>query len=243
MPSRRRPSRRRTKRRAKRRRASKKTIRRSRFGKVGNFTHLTQRLPPIASTYMIKPCTSFTNLFYNYDEDPAIRRVALNYVFRCNDVVNPICCNGDSVDSADANTWATSVGTAFRTSMQGLSRIAPLYHEHSVQKFYLSARLQYRCPNDDAVVNRGLFVAWRITDDAPISPDTSTDNTDLYDDIVGRRANGWRFKSLPQYSNRTVTKKVKLAIPIRKFYRYPVFTRDEQEQQTCKTVDTSPAGS
>lgn len=219
-----------------------RVVKRTKYGRTGRFTNLVQRIPPNAITTFSKRFNIAGQLFRNLDGATAQQADSKNYVVRANDIVNPCCIAGDDVDSAGNNQWDTNFTSALRTSVLGLNRIAPMYKEHVVQAFKYKIGLQYRCPNASSTANLKFFMCWRITDDPPLDVDkTNSTSADILNNVIHGRQTGWRYKLLPLANDRMLRKRITGTIPIRKFYRYPLFTRDEQQKQTCKTPDATPA--
>lgn len=224
---------------AKRRRTStrRRAVSRGRFGRVANFTPLVRSVPPVAVSKLSRRGLVGGTFLHNIDGGATITRTVKNFVFRANDIVQPTCVDGDT--APNANTWNTSWGSTTRLSALGLNRIAPMYLEHSVYGFGFDFVLKLQAlPQVANVLN--FFMGWRITDDAPLGVDTDTTPHSCFDQIVNTRGLGWRFKNLRLSSVSQTVGRVKGYIPIRKFYKYPIFTRNEQLELACRTPDTTP---
>lgn len=228
-------------RRSVRRKPKRGLTKRSKSGRYANYSRLVSRIPPRAFTWFTKPAMIRGFIYYNNDNDPAISSEVKNFVFRCNDIINPFCINGDDVDASASATWLTNFPTSLRSSVLGLNRIAPMYKEHVVRKFSLTATIKWRNPNDWSAVNQEFFAAWRITDHAPTDVATNTTTLDMLENVVQHRMSGWRYRRLRFSSTRDMTKRIKISIPIRKFYKYPMITQADAENIRCMTPDDTPA--
>lgn len=249
MPSRYRSARKRISRRARRPRGyrrkytgSRKTVRRTKYGRVSNLNQMVRNIKPIAASLMEKKGTVVGEMYMNIDHSGTkLTNLQKNWVVRANDIVNPACIDGDYVTGSSGSTWNTNFTSGARTSVLGLNRLAPMYKEHVVTSFGYNIKFTFNTPNGTTPTGRQLYLAWRITDDPPTEVDSITSPQNLLDHIVHGRCTGWRYKLITIRSDRTFSTRLKGVIPTRKFFRYPIFTRTEALEQTCATPDATPA--
>lgn len=220
--------------------AKRPGISKSRFGRVANLTPMVRNIAPIALTKLTRRGTVRGSLSYSNESGTAVTDFVKNWVVRANDVVEPTCTSGQLIHSGSGVNWATNwIGTASLSAL-GLNRLAPMYREHNVYAFGYRLYFRHQLLQNTSS-NMDYYIGWRITDDAPTDISTSSSSQKLSDTIVHTRGSGWRFKRFfPTQTRQSVTV-LKGVIPIRKFYKYPIFTRPEQQDQYCDTPDNTPA--
>lgn len=220
-------------------RGGRKAVTKSKYGRTANLTAMVGRIPPNAISFFSKSSTISGQLFNNLDAAEGISTRMKNWVIRANDVINPCCVNGDEISPGGA-VWKTNWTDQFRTSALGVNRIAPMYKEHVVQKFTYNIRFTFRWPTAKCTAQLEAVFCWRISDDAPVEVNRSTVPSDMINNVVHQRMTGWRYKRMKFSNVAQRTLKIRGSIPISKFYRYPLFTRDEQAAQMCTTPTTTP---
>lgn len=241
------PKRRSIRKRRKYTRRIKRRGRKSKYAKTRSIglTRTINRIPPTAFTNF-KHRTSTRSALFSVFSDPSTGptgsiNTCESYVFRANDIVNPICKNGDQ--TGQGGTWETSIG-AERTSVCGLNRVAPLYGKHQVLRYGLRAAFTFRMSGPDQLTSiPRLFIAWRISDECPLYPTAATPGDTCFEDVVHRRGVGWRYKEVRNLQmNRNRTVKIGVSIPINKFYKYSLTDLDALKSVTCATPDGSASG-
>lgn len=243
------PKRRTMRRRRKYTRRIKRRGRKSKYAKTRSIrlTRTVNRIPATAFTNF-KHRASTRGILYSVYQAPSTNANLLanqldSYVFRANDIVNPICKNSDQTGQAATN-WVTS-WHGDRTSVYGLNRVAPLYAKHQVLRYGMYAHFQFRMSGPDQLISiPRIFVAWRISDQCPTHVDAATDGQTGFDDVVNRRTVGWRYvevKNLQMNRNRSL--RVKMSIPITKFYKYTLTDLSALQSLTCDTSNATSATS
>lgn len=240
--------------------------RRGKNGRVGRFSKFIGRLPPIAVTpflfrknktfslYQVGGDSSTTGT-YTYENTLA------SFLFRANDLVNPLVqtLSDVPVPAGDAprlvqTIFTSSVGDA-PAAFCGLGQMAARYHEHAVTHMKLSMMLTYRLCSAMPLITLtdtappvplraipNMYVAWRISDSMPEQVQEVSAASTGYSDTVGGRMYGWRWRRITAVIDRSKTTKIKLSIPIRKFYKYPLTGQASSEMILNRTPSEDPAG-
>lgn len=217
--------------------------RKTRFGTASNLSAMLRHFSPIGFC-SVKDFDHYS--FYHYLTQAGAGNLTHSWLYRANDICFPVVNFGDG-----SITTAPPAGKHY--SARGVALLAKYYQTHQVKSFTYKARLTYKlAPPPDLATSTAdvhastpprLYMAWRISDDAPITIQDNSTSAEMFSAVVEQGMLGWRYKQLQPSSTSARTENISVTIPIRKFYKMAVNNMTNSNHFTCTTPSSAtPTG-